>query len=319
MSRFYKILLIITLLATYVPDPAYAQQDPQFSLNMFNHMAVNPGYAGSLGMLSAAVLNRQQWMGFEGNPKTTMASVHMPVKPFGFPSGVGLTFMDDQLGFEKNMTINLNYAYRMELGEGSLGIGISAGLLSKALDGKWTIPDSEMHIPATQDPAIPDGTEAGMGFDMGLGLFYHTENFYSGLSATHLFQPTVDYGLSAKVDMKRHYYLSAGYNIQLSNPLLELEPSLFAKFDGATFQLDVNARVIYNKRFWGGVSYRLGDAVVVMGGLELSNGLRLGVAYDFTTSAIGAYSYGSVEFMLSYSLEVGGDKLSQKYRSVRFL
>ena len=84
-------------------------------------------------------------------------------------------------------------------------------------------------------------------------------------------------------------------------------------------QFDVNAMLIYNKRFWGGVSYRLGDAVVVMAGAELTNGMKVGIAYDFTTSAIAAYSNGSVEFMVSYSLEVGGDKASRKYRSIRFL
>ncbi len=288
-------------------------------MNMYNHMAVNPGYAGSQGMLSAGVLNRQQWMGFEGNPKTTFFSVHTPVKPFGIASGVGLTFMDDRLGFEENMGINLNYAYRMDLGVGNLGIGISLGLLSKTLKGEWSIPDSEFHFSAGQDPAIPGAEESGMGFDMGFGAFFNTENFYVGLASTHLFEPTIDYGLSAKTDLARHYYLSSGYNIQLPNPIFEIQPSILAKSDGASFQLDVNASVIYNKKFWGGVSYRLGDAVVFMAGMEMTNGMRVGIAYDFTTSAIAQYSNGTVEFMLSYSLEVGSEKASQKYRSVRFL
>jgi hypothetical protein len=32
---------------------AFSQQDPQFSQNMFNHMAVNPGFAGSRGLVNA--------------------------------------------------------------------------------------------------------------------------------------------------------------------------------------------------------------------------------------------------------------------------
>jgi len=288
-------------------------------MNQFNHLSVNPGYAGSQGMVSAAVLNRQQWMGFAGNPKTTFASVHMPIKPFGISSGVGLTFMDDQLGFEDNLGLNLSYAYRMELGYGNIGIGLSAGLISKSIKGEWTIPDSDFHFPVGQDPAIPDSEESGMNFDMGFGVFYNNDNFYAGIASTHLFEPSVQFGLSAKMDMARHYYLTSGYNFQLANPLFEIQPSVFIKSDGASFQMDVNTNVIYNKKFWGGVSYRLNDAVVFMAGMEMANGLRLGVAYDFTTSAIGAYSNGTVEFMLMYNLEVGGDKTSQKYRSVRFL
>lgn len=298
---------------------AMAQQDPQFSMNMYNQMAVNPGYAGSQNMLVAAALNRQQWMGFEGNPKTTLFSVHTPVKPFGISSGIGLTFLDDRLGFEENLGINLNYAYRMEVGSGNLGIGISAGLMSKTINGEWNIPDSDYHTPAGSDPAIPGAEETGMGFDMGFGAYFDTESFYIGLASTHLFQPTIDYGMSAKTDLRRHYYLTSGYNFQLPNPIFEIQPSLLAKSDGASFQVDVNANVIYNKKFWGGVSYRLGDAVVFMIGMEMDNGMRAAIAYDFTTSAIGAYSNGSVEFMVSYSLELGSEKSTRKYRSVRFL
>ena len=310
---------IVVLILTVSGAIGFAQQDPQFSMNMFNQLAINPGFAGSQGMLSASLVNRQQWMGFEGNPKTTMAGVHMPVKPFGLQSGAGISFMDDQLGFEKNMAINLNYALRLDVGSGKLGIGLSGGLLSKAIDGKWSIPDSDIHLPATQDPAIPDQAEASMVFDMALGLFYNTEDFYAGISATHLFEPVVDFGMSAILGLRRHYYASAGYNFNLPNPLFEIQPSLFAKFDGASFQLDVNANLIYNKKVWGGVSYRHGDAVVAMGGVELPNGMRIGVAYDITTSAMATYSYGSVEFMLSYNLDIISDKLNQRYRSVRFL
>lgn len=312
-------IIALVILAGLAGVHAYAQQDPQFSHNMFNHLAVNPGFAGSPGMLSAGMINRQQWMGFEGNPKTTLFSVHTPVKPFGIPSGVGLTFTDDRLGFEKNMAFNLSYAYRMEIGEGKLGIGINVGLLSRALNGKWVIPDSEIHIPASQDPAIPDEQVTSTTFDMGLGVFYNTDNFHAGFSTAHLLEPTVDFGSGAMMHMQRHYYATAGYLFKLSNPIYEVLPSVFAKSDGASYQADVNVMVLYNKRFWGGVSYRLGDAVVVMAGTELPNGLRVGISYDFTTSAIGAYSNGTVEFMLGYNLEVGTDKFSQRYRSVRFL
>ena len=232
---------------------------------------------------------------------------------------MGLSILDDRLGFEHNMAINLSYAYKLDLGAGTLGIGLSGGLLNKTIKGEWSIPDSDFHTSPGQDPAIPEGEEAGIAFDMGAGLFYNSETFYAGFSATHLMEPTVDYGLSAKSDMKRHYYLTAGYNYNLPNPILELQPSVLAKYDGASMQLDVNAMLIYNKRFWGGVSYRLGDAIVAMAGAELTNGMRVGVAYDFTTSAIATYSHGSVEFMVSYSLELGGDKANRKYRSIRIL
>jgi type IX secretion system PorP/SprF family membrane protein len=158
-----------------------------------------------------------------------------------------------------------------------------------------------------------------MTFDMGLGVFYNTDKLYAGISTTHLLEPTVDFGSGTMMHMQRHYYGTMGYLFKLANPIFEIQPSLFAKSDGASFQADVNVLLLYNKRFWGGVSYRLGDAVAVLVGTELPNGLRVGISYDFTTSAIGAYSNGTVEFMLGYNLEIGTDKYSQRYKSVRFL
>ena len=320
MKRPQNILkLTMIFLGFCLSFPSMAQQDPQFSMNMFGNMGINPGYAGSQGLMNASVINRQQWMGFTGNPKTTLFSANTPIKPFGINSGIGISILDDRLGFEKNMSLNISYAYRLAIGPGNLGIGISGGFLNKTLKGEWSIPDSDFHVSPGQDPAIPAGEEVGMAFDMAAGLFYNSDTFYAGLSATHLLEPTVDYGLSAKSDINRHYYLTAGYNYNLPNPILEIQPSILAKYDGASMQFDVNAMVIYNKKFWGGVSYRLGDAIVVMAGTELTNGMRVGVAYDFTTSAIAAYSNGSVEFVLSYSLEIGGNKATRKYRSVRIL
>jgi len=319
MRRLAFFRFAWTLPALFAGLSLCAQQDPQFTQNMFNHLAFNPGFAGGQGMLSASVINRQQWMGFDGNPKTTLFTIHTPVKPLGIPSGVGLTFTDDRLGFEKNMAFSVNYAYRLKLGKGSLGFGLNAGLLSKALNGKWVIPDSDNHVPATQDPSIPQEQVSTMAFDMGLGVFFNTDRLYAGISTTHLLEPTIDYGSGAMSKMSRHYYGTAGYLFKLPNPLFEIQPSVFFKTDAASWQLDVNAMLLYNKKFWGGVSYRLGDAVAVMAGTELANGLKVGISYDFTTSAIGAYSNGTVEFMVGYNLEVGSEKFSQRYRSVRFL
>ncbi len=319
MKSFRIKNLILLVLVGLTGGYAFSQQDPQFTHNMFNQLAVNPGFAGGQGMLSAGMINRQQWMGLAGNPKTTLFSVHTPVKPLNIPSGVGLTFMDDRLGFEKNMSITLDYAYRMDLGDGKLGIGLNIGLLSKAIDGKWSVPDDDKHSPATQDPAIPSEAVTSMNFDMGLGVFYNTDRLYAGISTAHLLEPTIDFGSGAMMKMRRHYYATAGYLIKLANPIFEIQPSVFAKSDGASYQMDVNLLVLYNKRFWGGVTYRLGDAVAALVGTELPNGLRLGISYDFTTSAIGAYSNGTVEFMLGYNLEIKTDKYSQRYKSVRFL
>ena len=123
----------------------------------------------------------------------------------------------------------------------------------------------------------------------------------------------------AAAGLFHHYYAVAGYRLQLSDPLFEILPSAIIKSDGRTNSFDVSALVRYNKKFWGGVSFRAGDAFAGIIGFELFNGIRIGYSYDFNTSSIGNYSKGSHEFTLGYCFTLSLDKAPQKYRSIRFL
>ena len=153
---------------------------------------------------------------------------------------------------------------------------------------------------------------------MGFGLFYNTDNLYFGLSTTHLNKPKIKFE-TANPFLARHYYAVAGYRIQLSNPLFEILPSAVFRSDGRINSFDISGLVRYNKKFWGGVSYRAGNALTGIIGFELFNGVRIGYSYDFTTSEIGNYSTGSHELTLGYCFSLSLDKAPQKYKSIRFL
>ncbi|HPT31705.1 MAG TPA: type IX secretion system membrane protein PorP/SprF [Prolixibacteraceae bacterium] len=299
---------------------ALGQQDPQYTNNMFYKLGVNPGIAGSQDAIRGIILNRYQWTGFEGAPKTMVFSADAPVMVFGAPSGIGLNMINDKLGPEENVWVNLNYAYKRSLRTANLGIGLSLGVFNKSIKGEWEVPDDDLgiYIDPASDPAIPQGEASQVVLDAGLGLYLEGVNYYAGISVTHLNQPSVKFSDLATTYLARHYYLTGGYNIKLPDPLIELRPSFLLKSDLAGWQLDVNANLVFNNRFWGGVSYRLQDAVSLLFGMELINGLSVGYSFDLTTSAIGRYGYGSHEVFLSYSLNVEKNR-SRKYKSVRFL
>jgi type IX secretion system PorP/SprF family membrane protein len=116
----------------------------------------------------------------------------------------------------------------------------------------------------------------------------------------------------------RHYYLNGGYNIRLADPLFQLRPSFMLKSDLAGWQLDMNTNVVYNDRIWAGVSYRIQDAIAILIGMEMENGLRFGYSFDLVTSALGRNGFGSHEIFVSYSLNLEKNR-NQKYKSIRFL
>ncbi|HCX98590.1 MAG TPA: hypothetical protein DG754_00485, partial [Bacteroidales bacterium] len=71
MKKIFLTILLFTSLSLW------AQQDPLFSHNMFNQMAINPAYAGSSDMICATAINRLQWTGFgEGAPNVTVVNVN---------------------------------------------------------------------------------------------------------------------------------------------------------------------------------------------------------------------------------------------------
>ncbi|RLD33321.1 MAG: hypothetical protein DRI73_05675 [Bacteroidetes bacterium] len=312
-----KQTLILALLLI-IAKAGIAQQDPQFSQYMFNQMSINPGYAGSADMICITGINRQQWVGFEGAPSSTVFHANAPIKPFGINSGVGLTLINDKAGFNDNLSISATYAYRIDIGEGKLGIGANFGFLNQKLSPEWYIPTSDYHQQPSGDPLIPENDESVFVFDMGFGIYYNTNNLYIGISSTHINEPNLSYTKGTPF-IKRNYYLTAGYSFQLSNPLFEIIPSIQVVSDAATSSITFNTNVTYNKKFWGGVSYRAGSAIVGLIGLQIFNGVRFGYAYEFPTSDIIKSTSGSHEFMISYCFSVAGDRTAKKYKSIRFL
>ncbi len=301
------LLFILTTLSL----AAFGQQDPQFSHSMYSHMAINPGFAGSSNMINITAINRQQWVGFADNAfNTTSVSVDAAIKPFGFSSGVGLSILSDNIGFDKNLGLNLTYAARFNVGKGKLGVGISGGFINNSLDPVW-IP------PISGDNSIPTKKESSINLDLGFGLFYNTESMFFGVSATHLNETQRTKAIDP-AHYSRNYYVSGGYRLEL-NPSWEFAPSVHIATDLVVSQFSFSAALHYNKKFWGGVSYRVGEAVVGMVGIELFNGLRVGYAYDYALSKIGSYNDGSHEFLLGYSFSLRKERPPQQYKSIRFL
>ena len=309
MNRISLAILIMLFVAA-VPMAVFGQQDPQFSQYMFGRLPVNAGYAGSSDAICASLLYRNQWTGFGGEPKSTMFSFDMPVD--ALHGGVGLSvYAADRLGAENNMNVHGAYAYRTTLGSGSLGIGLDAGYQQKSMNGADFIYNDQ------GDNNIPLGSVSDGVFDLGFGLYYNTDKLYVGVSSTHLLEGEINYD-NIRTSLARHYWLMAGYSAELS-PSMTLKPAMLIKSDGVSTQVDLNANLLINSKFWVGAGYRLQDAVVLMAGLEIIPNLKLGYSYDFTTSAIRTYSSGTHEIMLGYCFKPVKVVKRTYHRNVRML
>jgi type IX secretion system PorP/SprF family membrane protein len=309
--KLFWILLIITTFA------ANAQQDPQFSQNMFNHLTVNPGFAGSSGLINASLLNRYQWVGFPGAPKTNVLNVEAAARIIGENDGIGLSILNDAIGYEKNVSVGISYSWRKKIRQGMLGTGISVGMMNKNLKPGW-MQEEGSDLINSADPGLPQQEANGILADLGAGLFYKHKDYYLALSAKHINQPSFSFEESGRYSLMRHYYLSGGYTFTMGNEKYELLPSFFFKSDATSTQIDINCILQYDKRIWGGLSFRPNDAIVILLGTEMQNGLKFGYSYDINTSALSRYNSGSHELYVAYSV-LFNKKKAHKYKSVRFL
>ena len=302
--------IIILILAVTSVVTVFGQQDPQFTQNMFNKLANNPGFAGSRGVIATSILHRSQWMGFsdDGAAASTQNFSVDAELPFLY-GGVGLNVVKDNIAEFSNLGLQASYAYRTELGVGQIGMGMSVGMYQSGLNGV------ALKSAQSGDPAIPTGEVKGSSLDIGAGIYYNTQDVYLGISSAHMTESTVEWSDGQNFNLTRHYFLIAGYYHELSSSL-SLNPSIYLKSDGATSQLDINTNLIYNNKMWGGVSYRLDEGISLLAGMNVNEDLRFGLAYDVTM--MNAMS-NSLEFMLGYNFKIKTNKAISKYKNPRFL
>ena len=146
------------------------------------------------------------------------------------------------------------------------------------------------------------------------------EKFYAGIASTQLIQTKGDVAKTS-ISLKRHYYITGGYYFSFpSNPSFILAPSALIKTDFVSAQYDISVLLSYNNLLWGGVSYRVQDAVMLLIGFEYKS-FNLGFSYDITTSAMGREkrSSGTIEAMLRYCFNIKVKHPVRSYKNTRLL
>ena len=284
----------------------HAQQEVMTSQYMFNGLFLNPAYAGSHPYTSASLLHRDQWTDMAGAPTTSMLSIDGPL--WNQRMGLGFTLVHDQIGVSRDLEMAGQYAYRIRTGAaGRLAFGLKAGISLYSADL------SDLVYWDQNDPLYQQNISNAVVGKFGFGLYWNDGRRFIGLST-----PTIHAADNAVVQadarqdhyFERHYYLLAGEVFTISEDV-DLKPSVLLKFHPkATPELDLNLNMLFRQRFWLGAGYRTGDAVVGMVEYQVNPLLRIGYAYDLTTSALRRYSGGSHEVMLG--IDLGRDPIRIK-------
>ncbi len=282
---------------------AFAQQDAQYTQYMYNTMSVNPAYAGSRGQLSLAALYRSQWVGLEGAPKTFTLNLHSPIRDSRV--GYGISVVNDNIGdgVVQETYIDAAISYTIDVSQDAkLSFGLKGGgnLLSLDFSGLQKYQEEFVDSDNIDNRFTPN---------FGLGVYYHTDRFYAGLSAPNLLESkhfdnaAGDENNFLSVD-RINFYMITGYVFDL-NANLKFKPALLTKVvSGAPLQLDLSGTFLFNEKFSFGAAYRWNAAVSGLLGFQLNEQLMIGLAYDRETTDLGGtrFNDGSVEILLRWEL-----------------
>ena len=277
----------------------YGQQDPHYTQYMYNQNVLNPAYTGTRGDLSIGLLGRTQWVGIEGAPDTQTLNIHGMT---GFGLGVGGSVIHDRIGpiDETNVMLDLSYGIRLtERGKLFFGVKGSYNMINRLMNSATEIIDQG-------DPFFDMDTKSAYP-NIGAGAMYYTEKFYVGVSVPEIME-SFEYAnsnnhITTDVSDTRHYFATMGYVFDLSNNL-KLKPSFMLKMvKGAPVSLDLNTSLFINELFEVGVSYREGDSIDALLGVQATPNIRVGYAYDHTLTPLGNYNSGSHELMLLFDMD----------------
>lgn len=292
----YFLTIIVTIAGLFM---GHAQQDAQYTQYMYNTISVNPAYAGSRGVFSIVALHRSQWLGLDGAPTTQTLNFHTPVSK---KVGLGLSVVNDEIGNGTNQDTYIDAAFSYTIktsDEGKLSFGLKAGGHLLNIDfTKLRNYGAESNLPNIDNKFSPN---------FGAGIYYHTDQFYAGLSVPNFLQTEHFAGSNTNsssflAEERMNFYFITGYVFEL-NPRLKFKPAALVKaVKGAPLQLDLSANFLFAEKFSLGAAYRWDAAVSALFGFQMSEQLMLGLAYDREVTDLGAtrFNDGSFEIFLRY-------------------
>ena len=279
---------IIILAALVITNLVNAQQDPQFTQYFDNFLHVNPAYAGSSGMLSATAIHREQWVGFDGAPRSTTLSLHTPLNYRSV--GLGLTAVNDMIGPIHQTAVYADFSYTLKLGKTArLALGLKGGVnMLNFNTSKWNDVQED-------DPAFVN-VQNQISPNVGFGVYYHDEHFFLGLSSPRLMESTAGDTYS----QQRHYFGIIGGIFPVSAKW-KLRPSVQVKATmGAPISMDISLAGIFNDKLWIGAMNRLNAAAGGFVQYQITRQFRLGLASEYGLTPIRNYNNGTFEVLMSY-------------------
>ncbi len=283
----------------------YAQQDPVFNQYMNNLLSIQPAYAGLSGYINATAISRIQWVGFDGAPITSTLTIQGPYRRYNV--GLGLSIVTDRYGPVRQTGFYADYSFRIKLEKDKyVSFGIKGGF------NRYEAMLTDLTIHDPNDPVVAFDINKKYLPNFGVGFLWHADDFFLGASIPKIFQNKINSDSGAPVYQEEmNFYLMGGYVADIADNV-KFKPTILARWSQNTpTVVDLTANALFYEKVWIGATYRFMNSYGLLLQIYVSEGVKLGYAYDLTTFVPSQYNAGTHEFMLSYDFPARRKRFSR--------
>ena len=299
-----------------------SQQLGQYSQYINNHFLMNPAAVGAENGLDISLGFREQWVGIDNAPQNYYLSVNStlnlngkiignaslrtgsseiipetPTEQIKLKHGIGGFVAADNYGPFKKITGMLAYAIHLPItNKFHWSLGLNAGMSNLNFDR------DQITLAESSDNTF-NAFAANQGkinyVDMNVGTYVYNSEFFMGYSSNQMMQNKIYFGgVPTNGKLNVHHFLMGGYHFKISDKM-KLTPGFLVKYmNPAPVSLDFTAKLTFDDTYFGGFSFRNGDALIVMLGAKFNDMFRIGYSFDYTLSNLSDYNSGGHEIMI---------------------
>ncbi|MCO6360498.1 PorP/SprF family type IX secretion system membrane protein [Roseivirga pacifica] len=308
MRRLKSIWPLLFVLMLAMPR-LQAQQLAQYSQYLNNYYLINSAATDIQNNVKMHLGYRGQWSGFQNSPQTIYLSAYAPLnKPndsqymqsamrlsdrvdstaltnkFQTVGNhlIGTTITSDNLGLFNKTTFHVAYTYHLTLTRKlRLAASPKVGFVNLNLaDDLRVLEDNDQPF----ESFVNEYDQIGMA-DLGFGLWLYSDDFFAGYSMEQLLKnKTSNIEAGDEYEFLPHHFFMLGFKYKIA-PRWNLVPNALIRLvNGTPASIDMSVKAEYGSRLWGALSYRKGNAFVVMVGAKVSDRFSFGYSFDHSTN-----------------------------------
>ncbi len=262
----------------------FGQYIPSFTAFMETDLLYNPSVSGNKECLSSMMGYRSQWVGVDGAPNYFIFSTSLPTKNSSI--GMGLNFLNESIGANRNNLITANLSYRFLVSHGVLSFGLSGGVKNINYNNDL------VEVSNSSDPVFLIGSRSYYNPYFGFGTSYKVNNLFFGIAIADISNQNFSEDLT----------LSFNYKYEVNKELILTSYVFYKNGLSKISQMEMGCAMDYNKKVGLYLGFRTNQDILLGLRLGLTEQIFLFYCYDFITKYYAGYTGGTHEFILKYNL-----------------